>query len=227
MVKLVIVRHGQSVWNLENRFTGWIDVPLSEKGVLEAKNAGDKLKEYKFDIAFTSTLIRAQMTLSHILSINNHLESFRITHPKKKDWYSHFSLRKEDKKSIEVIPSEKLNERYYGDLQGLNKEETAKKYGKDQVHIWRRSFDIAPPNGESLKMTCKRTIPYFKKEIIPYLESGKNVIIAAHGNSLRSIVKYVENISDEEIPEYELKTGVPIVYTFDKNMKLKSKEVLE
>lgn len=226
MGKLILVRHGQSIWNLQNRFTGWTDVPLSEKGVKEAKQAGKKLKNYKLDLAFTSTLTRAHDTLFKIIEENGNIETYKIIHKSPKNWYNHYTKNKEDKKSIDIIISEKLNERFYGDLQGLNKEETAKKYGKEQVHLWRRSYDIAPPNGESLKMTCQRTNPFYKTNIIPQLQGGKTIIIVAHGNSLRAITKEIENLTSKEILNVEIKTGVPIIYTFDKNMKLKNKEIL-
>ncbi len=226
MGKLILVRHGQSVWNLQNRFTGWVDVSLSKNGVREAEKAGELLKDFKFDIAFTSNLIRAQETLFAILNLNNYSSNFLRVHQSKPEWYNEYSKSKEDKKEIVMYLSEKLNERYYGKLQGLNKEETMKKYGEEQVKIWRRSFDIAPPEGESLKDTAKRTLPYFKKNIVPYLKQGKSVIVSAHGNSLRSIVMYIENMSPEQIIEFEMKTGVPHIYEFDSKMNLKSRKIL-
>ncbi len=192
---LVIVRHGQSAWNLENRFTGWVDVDITEKGEEEAKNAGEKLKDYKFDLAYTSNLKRAQRTLQIILETTKQTD-------------------------LEVIKNEALNERHYGDLQGANKAETAAKYGDEQVHIWRRSFDIAPPNGESLKDTLARVLPYFEKEIIPKLKAGKNIIIAAHGNSLRALIMYLEKLKPEEILQVEIPTGEPKVYRLDENLKI-------
>jgi len=226
--KLIIIRHGQSVWNLENRFTGWIDVCLSEKGVQEAKLAAEKLQDYKFDVAFTSNLIRANETLFEILKINNHNKKFKKIHDEKKnEWYSNFTKVESDKDYLEVYFSEKLNERYYGDLQGLNKEETKQKYGEEQLKLWRRSFDVAPPNGESLKDNSKRTLPYFKKNILPYLKNGKTVLIVAHGNSLRSIIKYIEKLTPEKIVEYELETGVPIEYDFSPKMKILMRKVLK
>ena len=170
MAKLIIFRHGQSVWNLQNKFTGWVDVELSPKGIEEAKNAGNKLKGYHFDFAYASDLKRAQNTLTLALECANH-------------------------PSLPTIYNKALNERMYGDLQGLDKTETAKKYGEEQVKIWRRSYDIPPPNGESLKDTAARVIPYFESEIIPKLKAGKNVVIAAHGNSLRALIMYLEKMS--------------------------------
>lgn len=201
MAQLILLRHGQSQWNLENRFTGWIDVPLSEKGVQEAKEAGLKLKDLRIDQAYTSVLKRAIDTLS-------------------------LALQSAEKNGVPTIKDQALNERHYGELQGLNKEETAKKFGKEKVHVWRRSYDIAPPGGESLKDTAARTLPYFKKKILSDLKAGKNVLIAAHGNSLRSIVMEIEKLSPEEILKVEIPTGVPIVYEFDADLKLKSKSVL-
>lgn len=229
MAKLILIRHGQSVWNLENRFTGWIDVCLSEKGIEEAKAAGEHLKNQKFDVAFTSNLIRANETLFEILNKSNIHKKFKKIHDDKKSssWYSNFAKVESDKDYLEIYFSEKLNERYYGDLQGLNKEETKQKYGEEQLKLWRRSFDVAPPNGESLKDNSKRTLPYFKKNILPYLKDGKTVLVVAHGNSLRSIIKYVEKLTPEKIVEYELETGVPIEYTLSPKMKILMRKVLK
>ncbi len=224
--KLVLVRHGQSQWNLENRFTGWMDVPLSPKGREEAASAGKKLRDVRFDAMYVSHLMRAIQTLHYILLELSDTRIPIVYHEEKRilDW-EHYSGEKE--KEIPVYQSVDLAERYYGDLQGLNKAETMKKYGDEQVHLWRRSYDINPPNGESLKDTCDRTIPYYKNHILPNLHAGKNVLVVAHGNSLRSITKYVENISDTEIPTVEIPTGVPIVYTFDNKMKFQNKVLLE
>ncbi|MCS5531905.1 MAG: 2,3-diphosphoglycerate-dependent phosphoglycerate mutase [Candidatus Poseidoniales archaeon] len=191
MTELVLIRHGQSVWNAANRFTGWTDVELSEKGEIEAATAGEQLADVRFDVVHTSALIRAQRTAEIVMS--NNRVSGEI--PTRKD--------------------ERLNERHYGDLQGLNKAETAEIHGTEQVHIWRRSFDVPPPGGESLEMTADRTIPYFVEEIIPDLESGMNVLVAAHGNSLRSIVMHIEGISPEDITSLEIPTGIPLHYEFD------------
>jgi len=191
MAKLVLIRHGQSQYNLENRFTGWVDVPLTEKGELEAQNAGEALRKERFSpsMAFTSTLQRAQRTLDIILEKNSLLGK------------------------LPIIKNEALNERHYGDLQGKNKAETAKQFGEEQVHVWRRSFDIAPPNGESLKDTAARTIPFFKKEILPLLHLGQDILIVAHGNSLRSIVMEIQKLSPAEILKTEIGTGE--VWTYD------------
>ena len=216
MIKLVLVRHGESIWNLENKFTGWMDVDLSEKGKEEAHNAGKKLKElgFSFDVSYTSVLKRAKHTLDIILKEMN------LDIPIYKSWH--------------------LNERHYGALQGLNKDETRKKYGEQQVHIWRRSYDVRPPeldsndkryqsmldkyteyipHTECLKDTIERVVPYFEEVIKKDLEDGKKVIIVAHGNSLRGLIKYLDNISDSEIVNLEIPTGSPIVYELDDNLK--------
>ncbi len=223
---MVLVRHGQSQWNLENRFTGWVDVPLSVKGRDEATSAGKKLKDMRFDTMYVSHLMRAIQTMHYILLELTDKRIPIIYHEEKRihDW-EHYSGDRNNE--IPIYQSIDLAERYYGDLQGLNKAETMKKYGEAQVHLWRRSYDINPPQGESLKDTCERTIPYYKNHILPELQAGKNVLIVAHGNSLRSITKYVENISDQEIPNVEIPTGVPIVYTFDSQMKLQKKVLLD
>lgn len=226
LTTLVLVRHGQSQWNLENRFTGWVDVPLSVKGREEATSAGKKLKNMRFDTMYVSHLMRAIQTLHYILlELSDERIPILYHEEQRIHAWEHYTGNQD--KEIPVYQSVDLAERYYGDLQGLNKAETMKKYGEAQVHLWRRSYDINPPHGESLKDTCERTIPYYKKNILPELQVGKNVLIVAHGNSLRSITKYVENISDEEIPKVEIPTGVPIVYTFDSQMKEQKKVLLE
>ena len=194
MVTLVLIRHGQSLWNAENKFTGWTDIGLSEKGIKEAENAGKILEDVAFDVVHTSALIRAQKTAEIIIENNKKPEG------------------------IPVHKDKRLNERHYGSLQGLNKKETAEKYGAEQVHIWRRSFDVPPPDGESLKMNAERTLPYFKENIIGDLKNGKNVLVAAHGNSLRSIVMFIENISKEDVVKLEIQTGVPRTYVFENDI---------
>jgi 2,3-bisphosphoglycerate-dependent phosphoglycerate mutase len=202
MPTLVLVRHGQSQWNLENKFTGWVDVPLTELGEKEAKRAGQHLKGMKFDIAFTSELQRAQKTLVIVLG-------------------------EIGQQTLTTIKDKALNERHYGDLQGLDKAETAKKYGDAQVKIWRRSYDGPPPNGESLKDTADRTLPYFDAKIVPYLKEGKNVLVAAHGNSLRSIAMHLEHLTKEQVLELNLETAVPRVYEMDKDLKILSMKDLK
>lgn len=221
MIKLVLVRHGQSEWNLENRFTGWTDVELSDQGVREAKEAGKVLKEkgYHFDLAYTSVLKRAEHTLDLI-------------------------LKEMGEENIEIKRSWRLNERHYGALQGLNKDETRKKYGDEQVLLWRRSSDVRPPElevtdprypgndpkykdltedelpkTENLIDTIKRVMEYWNTDIKPDLEKGRNIIIAAHGNSLRGLMKYLDDISDEDIVKLEIQTGNPICYELDDNLK--------
>ena len=191
MSNLILIRHGQSVWNAANRFTGWTDVELSEVGVSEAEEAGRSLSAKRIDVVHTSDLIRAQRTAEIIMSLNEASKEYST----KFDW--------------------RLNERNYGSLQGLNKAEIAEKFGAEQVHIWRRSFDVAPPDGESLEMTAERTIPYFEEEILPDLQAGRGVLVSAHGNSLRSIVMHIEGISPEEIVSLEIQTGSPMFYEFE------------
>lgn len=227
-MKLVLLRHGESVWNKENRFTGWTDVDLSENGVKEAENAGKllKYKGYTFDVSFTSILKRANRTLEIVL--------------------------KEMNLNIPVYYSYRLNERHYGALQGLNKDEMRKKFGEEQVHIWRRSYDVRPPElskdderypgndpkykdltteelplTECLKDTLERVLPYYNNEIKKHLENKENVLVVAHGNSLRSIIKYLENISDEDIMNVEIPTGIPYVYELDDNLTIKEKYFLK
>ena len=206
MATLTLVRHGQSQWNLENRFTGWEDVPLTDKGRDEAARAGGSLKEtgIAFTKAYTSELQRAQDTLAIILE----------------------GLGQQ---SIPIIRHIALNERHYGDLQGLDKAETAAKYGDEQVHIWRRSYDVPPPgdDGESLKDTAARTLPYFNENVIEDLKKGETIIVAAHGNSLRSIVMELDKLTREQVLELNIDTGVPIVYEFDDDMNVVSKKILD
>lgn len=201
MSYLILLRHGESQWNLENRFTGWVDVDLSPKGEKEAEGAGKKLKDLPIDKAYVSLLKRANRTLE-------------------------IALKAADKNAVPTVKDKALNERHYGDLQGLNKAETAKKYGDEQVRIWRRSYDIAPPGGESLKDTAARTIPYFKQHILADLKKGLNVIIAAHGNSLRAIVMELDQLTKDQVLELNIVTGVPMVYEFDSNLVIQSKKTL-
>jgi 2,3-bisphosphoglycerate-dependent phosphoglycerate mutase len=201
MTRLVLLRHGESQWNLENRFTGWVDVPLSPKGIEEAKSAGDKLRKVTFDRAFTSVLMRANETLRIVL------ETIGQT-------------------TIPIEKDKALNERMYGELQGLNKAETAKKYGDAQVKIWRRSYDVRPPGGESLKDTAERALPYYEKMIKPHLLKGETIIIAAHGNSLRALVMELDQLSKEAVLELNIPTGVPLLYEFDANGKVQAHRYL-
>lgn len=229
MKKLVIIRHGESEWNQKNLFTGWVDVELSDKGRAEAKHAGVLLREagIDFDVCFTSYLRRAINTQQII-------------------------LKEMDREWLPVIKSYKLNERHYGALSGLNKKETAEKYGDEQVHLWRRSFDVRPPMMEdsnpynsrknpayrdvptqevplceSLKDTIARTVPYYESDIKPLIQAGKRIMIAAHGNSLRSLIKHFENISDDDIVSVEIPTGTPLVYEFDDDLNFVKKYYLK
>jgi 2,3-bisphosphoglycerate-dependent phosphoglycerate mutase len=202
MATLVLIRHGQSIWNKENKFTGWVDVDLTEKGIEEAEKAGELLADYKFDEAYTSVLMRANKTLDII-------------------------LKKTEQEGIPITKNQALNERMYGDLQGLNKDETRAKFGEEQVHIWRRSFDVKPPGGESLKDTAERVLPYFEKEIAPKIKAGKKLIIAAHGNSLRALIMSLDKLSPEEILNVEIPTGVPKVYELDEDLNVLSAEFLK
>jgi len=192
--KLYLIRHGQSIYNLENRFTGWKDVDLTDLGTSQAKEAAKLLQDENFDLAFTSNLYRAQKTLDIILDELN--------------------------MSLDVIKNEALNERDYGDLVSQNKSEAAEKFGEKQVQIWRRSFDTPPPGGESLKMTLERTLPYFNSDIKPHLSDGKNIILSAHGNSIRSIVMDLFNYSSDQILKTEVGWCEPLVYTFNDNLEV-------
>tara|TARA_B100001057_G_C22556638_1_gene835550 strand:- start:181 stop:795 length:615 start_codon:yes stop_codon:yes gene_type:complete len=198
-MNLILVRHGQSEWNALNQFTGWRDPDLTKTGIEEAHNAGKIISRLgiNFDSVFTSALIRAQNTADIIL--------------------------KEINQSLNPIENQALNERNYGDLAGLNKDDARKKWGDEQVHIWRRSYDIPPPGGESLKETGERVLPFFLQEILPHVCNGKNVLVAAHGNSLRSLIKFLDNISDEDIVKLEIPTGAPIHYVINKDGSVKSK----
>ena len=195
MARLVLLRHGESQWNLENRFTGWVDVPLSARGIQEAKNAGDKLRGFTFDRAFTSVLVRA-------------IETLRLT------------LDAVGQSNIPIEKDKALNERMYGDLQGLNKAETAKKYGEAQVKIWRRSYDVRPPGGESLKDTAERVLPYYERTIKPFLLKGETILVAAHGNSLRALIMELEQLSREQVLELNIPTGAPLLYELDETGKV-------
>ncbi|OUW90718.1 MAG: 2,3-bisphosphoglycerate-dependent phosphoglycerate mutase [Gammaproteobacteria bacterium TMED234] len=200
---LILVRHGQSEWNEKNLFTGWENPGLTDKGMHEAKIAGSLIKNLgiKFDYMFTSALIRAQLTGSII-------------------------LENLDQAGINIIKNKALNERFYGDLQGLNKDECRKKWGDEKVQIWRRSYDKGPPGGETLKETGERVLPYYLEEILPLIFKNNNIIIAAHGNSLRSLIKYLDDISDEDIVKLEIPTGAPMHYVFNQSGKVISKQNL-
>ena len=204
MVWLCLLRHGQSQWNLENRFTGWVDVALSEAGREEARTAAERLQRQgiRFDVAYTSVLSRATDTLDIVLGVLG-------------------------QQNLPIQHDQALNERMYGDLQGLNKAETAAKFGDAQVHIWTRSYDVPPPHGESLKDTQERAVPYFQSHIEPDLRAGKNVLVVAHGNSLRAIIMRLEQLTPEQILQVELPTGEPWLYRLDSALEVQEKLTLE
>jgi 2,3-bisphosphoglycerate-dependent phosphoglycerate mutase len=218
MSTLILLRHGESIWNKKNLFTGWVDVPLSEKGIEEALKAGQILSRIPIDVIYCSTLIRGIMTAMLAMSVHKDGKTPVIQHGEGKMhiWGKIHS----DKAHLETVPvycADALNERMYGELQGLNKKETIQKYGEEQVKLWRRSFKTCPPEGESLEITTLRTVPYFEEVILPELKKGKNVFVSAHGNSLRACVKYIEGLSDEEVVSLEIATGVPIIYAYKDN----------
>ncbi|MGC1350611.1 MAG: 2,3-bisphosphoglycerate-dependent phosphoglycerate mutase [Xanthobacteraceae bacterium] len=200
---LVLVRHGQSEWNLKNLFTGWRDVDLTENGISEARAAGRRLKAQglRFDVAFTSALVRAQRSLD-------------------------LMLEEMEQKNIAVLKDQALNERDYGDLSGLNKDDARKKWGEEQVHVWRRSYDIAPPGGESLKDTAARVLPYYIQDILPRVLRGDNVLVSAHGNSLRALIMVLERLSPQQIVAREIATGVPLIYRLNADSTVAEKKVL-
>jgi 2,3-bisphosphoglycerate-dependent phosphoglycerate mutase len=211
------MRHGRSAWNERNLFTGWVDIPLDQEGIAESLRSGEKIRHLPIDVAFTSSLIRAQMTLTLALLHHGSGKVPLFMHPgqgKLESW-GQIHGEKAAESVIPVYSAWELNERMYGSLQGLNKQETAAKYGEAQVKLWRRSFDVAPPEGESLSMTASRTIPYFQKKIIPCLALGQSVFVAAHGNSLRSIVMQIDQLSHEEVVSLEIPTGGVIVYRYE------------
>ena len=226
MGRLTLIRHGQSIWNQQNRFTGWIDVSLSHQGIKEAQQAAALLTNQRFDLAFTSPLLRAQDTLYEILKQNCHCSQYLRIHETGSEWYEHFVPTADDQSETKIYVSEKLNERYYGDLQGMNKDRAREQYGAKQVHIWRRSYDIPPPNGESLAMTAARALPYFQSHIVPHLQQGKHVLVSAHGNSLRAIIMHIEQMTAAQILNYELKTGAPHIYDFDNRGQIRKKRIL-
>ncbi len=217
MAKLILLRHGASIWNEKNLFTGWVDIPLSTKGIEESFQAGKKIAHVPIDVIFVSTLIRAQMTAMLAMSVHDGEQVPCVLHPgqgKLEDWAKVYSEETE-KSCIPVHVAWQLNERMYGQLQGMNKDEMREKYGADQIQLWRRSFDVPPPAGESLEMTASRSIPYFQEKIMPLLKKGKNVLISAHGNSLRSIVMFLDKLSKDEVVKLEMATGAPVIYTFE------------
>jgi len=222
MGKLILIRHGESLWNLQNVFTGWVDVPLSSKGINEAIQAGEKMADITFDVVFTSVQARAIQTAMIALAGNHSSKTPVIIHSEGKmaDWTGIYSPSMHEK-ILPVYRDWHLNERYYGELQGKNKADTILEFGAEQVRQWRRSYDIAPPKGECLKDTAERTIPFFKERIKNYIIEGKNVLVSAHGNSLRSIVMYIDGLSKEEVLNLEIPTGMPILYEYEDDKLLK------
>lgn len=224
MSELILLRHGQSEWNKRNLFTGWVDIPLSVEGIEEAYKAGDAISRIPIDVIITTTLVRAQMTamLAMVRHASGKVPVFlHEGEGKLEEWGVIYG---EEAKShvIPVYRCWELNERAYGELQGLNKAETAEKFGAHQVKIWRRSYDVPPPGGESLEMTAARSIPYFKDKIVPFLDQGKNVFVCAHGNSLRSVIMYLDGLSKEEVLHLELPTGLPVIYQYSNKKFTKS-----
>ena len=225
MGKLVMIRHGQSDWNKRNLFTGWVDIPLSQEGIQEALAAGHLIANIPFDMIFVSALVRAQMTMYLAMSVHKGGKIPRVIHNPEKGHIGWDEIYSEEAKQhcIPVIEAWQLNERMYGALQGLNKDETRRKFGADQVQIWRRSYAVAPPEGESLEMNAKRTIPYFQEIILPYLLEGKNVLLVAHGNSMRSIVMFLDKLNEEQVVQLEIATGEPLVYVCQEGKLIKGK----
>lgn len=216
MGKLFLIRHGKSEWNKKNIFTGWVDVPLAPEGVQEALNAGKALKGVSLDAIYVSKLIRAQMTALLLLE-GQEIEKTPVVYHEDNPWYSHLTEERKEQ-VLPLFATEHLNERYYGDLQGEDKDAMREKYGKEQVHRWRRSFDEPPPNGESLKMTIERGKPFFEKKVMPHMMKGETIMLCAHGNSLRGMVMQIENLSPEAVMSLEIPTGVLQLYSYDEGI---------
>lgn len=233
MSKLILIRHGQSLWNAANKFTGWVDVPLSERGRAEAMVAACKLKDshVTVDVCFTSLLIRAIETAIICLTECDELRGGKIPilqhNTDDPDWHGWNKYQGNPAEELPIFTSAALDERYYGDLQGLDKAETTAKFGKEQVQEWRRSYYTAPPGGESLEDTQKRVVPFFRNRILPHLNHGDTVLVAAHGNSLRAMIMAIEDLAPEQVPGVELITGVPLIYELNSEGKANSKLVLD
>ncbi len=206
MGKLILLRHGESIWNKKNVFTGWVNIGLSEKGIAEAIDAGEKLADVRFDAIYVSKLIRAQTTAALVLSKNRMTKT--AIFPTGSAWEKSYG----ENEFVQVVESDALNERYYGKLQGKNKDAIKKEFGEEQFKLWRRSYDIAPPDGESLKMTIERTLPFCENEIFPKVRGGQTVFVCAHGNSIRGIVKYLDKLTSDAVVNLEIPTGVPLFY---------------
>ncbi|WP_286027298.1 2,3-bisphosphoglycerate-dependent phosphoglycerate mutase [Chlamydia gallinacea] len=214
MTFLILLRHGKSVWNEKNLFTGWVDIPLSQQGIDEAQQAGHIIRDFPIDCIFTSSLVRSLMTALLAMTHHNSKKIPYIIHDDPQHKLMSKIYSNEESNMIPLYRSSALNERMYGELQGKNKEETAKQFGEEQVRLWRRSYKVAPPQGESLYNTGERTIPYFQKNIVPLLKNGKHVFVSAHGNSLRSLIMDIEKLSEEEVLSLEIPTGKPLIYSW-------------
>lgn len=230
MAKLILIRHGQSLWNAANKFTGWVDVPLSERGRAEATIASCKLRDYRVQVCFTSMLFRAIETAVVCLTECDEICDGRVPIIKHAaddvNWHGWDKYDGNPAEELPIYLSSALDERYYGELQGLNKAQTAEKYGAEQVALWRRSYSVRPPGGESLEDTRERVLPYFNNRILAHIRQGDNVLVSAHGNSLRAIMMGLDNLSPEAVTKLELVTGIPIVYELDGEGKVLSKEIL-
>lgn len=230
MSQLILIRHGQSLWNAANKFTGWVDVPLSERGRAEATIASTKLRDYRVQVCYTSKLMRAMETAVICLTECDELCGGRVPifqhGAEEPDWHGWNRYDGNPDEELPIFTSAALDERYYGALQGLNKAETAEKYGAVQVQEWRRSYTTRPPRGESLEDTQKRVVPYFAQRIMSHIKQGDNVLVVAHGNSLRAIIMVLDNLEPEDVPGLELATGVPVVYDFDTDTKVVKKIIL-
>ena len=215
MSKLILLRHGQSVWNKSNIFTGWIDIPLSKEGIEEAIEAGKVLSSYNVDVIYVSTLVRAEMT-AYLVMAQSKLKKIPYKEHKQEEHFGQWYQMgvSENPLLIPVYEAWELNERMYGLLQAKNKQETMDEHGKEQVQLWRRSYDVCPPEGESLEQTAQRSIPFFKKKIVGDLEKGKDVFVCAHGNSLRAILMHMEKLSKEQVLKLEVPTGIPMIYEY-------------
>jgi 2,3-bisphosphoglycerate-dependent phosphoglycerate mutase len=216
MAYLILLRHGESAWNEKNIFTGWVDVPLSARGVEQALQAGELIKNYPIDVIFSSQLIRAKTTATLAMLYHKDQKTPVLLNPSddRMQAWSHIYSEETKKLTLPMICAWQLNERMYGELQGLNKALTAEKFGAEQVQKWRRSYNEKPPEGESLKMTVDRAWPYFQNVVLPYLKEGKNVFIAAHGNSLRAIMMHLDRLTEDQVCSLELDTGRPYIYEY-------------
>lgn len=220
MSYLILIRHGESRWNKDNKFTGWVDVPLTESGIREAQTAGKNLESFDIDVAYTSKLVRAQETLLLILAHRKKTSIFLHNSGRQRRWSKH-NHKEFEAHEIPVYSSEKINERYYGALQGKNKDRIREKYGQEQVFLWRRSYRTRPPKGECLKDVYKRSVPYLKNTIMKHIKNGENVLVSAHGNSMRAIMKYLDDIPEDKIAHLELPMGKPIIYRYENGVLTK------